>query len=90
MLLDALRSAGAEVIPATAHDDDVILAVHDAALVEHLATVWADWEAAGYPREYGRRRVVPYMFPTAGLLAGSRCDRRPPSTDGWAGSATTR
>ena len=68
-----------------------ILAVHDAALVEHLATVWAEWEAAGYPAEHGRRRVVPYLFPTAGLLgglpaalAGRRCTGAP------AGTATTR
>jgi acetoin utilization deacetylase AcuC-like enzyme len=70
VLLDALSSAGAAVTPATSHDDAVILAVHDAALVDHLATVWADWEVAGYPSDYGRRRVVPYVFPTAGLLLG--------------------
>jgi acetoin utilization deacetylase AcuC-like enzyme len=69
VLLDALTSAGAEVTPATAHDDAAILAVHDAALVDHLATAWADWKAAGYPCDHGRRRVVPYVFPTAGLLS---------------------
>jgi acetoin utilization deacetylase AcuC-like enzyme len=70
VLLDALTSAGAEVIPATAHDDGVILAVHDRALVDHLATVWSDWVQAGYPAQHGRHRVVPYVFPTAGLLSG--------------------
>ncbi len=70
VLLDALGSAGAEIVPATAHDDQVILAVHDGALVEHLATVWADWEAAGYPSRHARQRVVPYIFPTEGLLSG--------------------
>ncbi len=70
VLLQALRSAGAAITPATGHDDSVILAVHDAALVDHLATVWDDWEAAGYPSDHGRRRVVPYIFPTAGLLSG--------------------
>jgi acetoin utilization deacetylase AcuC-like enzyme len=70
VLLDALTSAGAEVAPASAHDDAAILAVHDAALVEHLRTVWADWEADGYVSEHGRRRVVPYVFPTTGLLCG--------------------
>ena len=69
-MLEAVTAAGAEVRPATAHDDHALLAVHDAALVEHLATVWADWEAAGYRTEHGRRRVVPYVFPTDGLLAG--------------------
>jgi acetoin utilization deacetylase AcuC-like enzyme len=69
VLLDALTSAGARVTAATAHDDAAILAVHDAALVDHLATVWEDWEAAGYRSQHGRRRVVPYLFPTAGLLS---------------------
>ena len=70
VLLDALTAAGAERMAATTHDEEQILAVHDAALVDHLSTVWADWEAAGYPTEHGRRRVVPYLFPTAGLLSG--------------------
>jgi acetoin utilization deacetylase AcuC-like enzyme len=69
-LLEALRSAGAQVIEAEPHDDAAILAVHDRALVEHLATVWPDWDAAGYPSEHHRNRVVPYVFPTAGLMTG--------------------
>jgi acetoin utilization deacetylase AcuC-like enzyme len=71
VLLEAVTSAGAQVIPATAHDDAAILAVHDAALVGHLAGAWDEWEAAGFPSEHGRRRVVPYIFPTAGLLSGA-------------------
>jgi acetoin utilization deacetylase AcuC-like enzyme len=70
VLLDSVTSAGAAITPATTHDDASILAVHDAALVDHLSTVWADWEAGGYPSEHGRRRVVPYVFPTEGLLSG--------------------
>jgi acetoin utilization deacetylase AcuC-like enzyme len=70
VLLDSLRTARAEPIAATRHDDAAILAVHDTALVEHLATVWDAWEAAGFPSEHGRERVVPYVFPTDGLLAG--------------------
>lgn len=69
VLLEALTSAGADVVQASPHDDAAILAVHDAALVEHLATVWDDWEAAGFPSQHGRRRVVPYVFPTDGLLS---------------------
>ncbi len=76
-LLAALRSAGADVVPANRHDDAAILAVHDAALVEHLANVWDEWVAAGYPAEHGRRRVVPYLFPTGGLLGG--LPARPPA-----------
>ena len=70
VLLEALRSAGAALTPASTHDDAAILAVHDAALVEHLSTVWDEWDGAGYVSEHGRRRVVPYIFPTAGLLSG--------------------
>jgi acetoin utilization deacetylase AcuC-like enzyme len=70
VLLDAVASAGAMLTPATAHEDATILAVHDAALLEHLATIWEDWESARFPAEHGRRRVVPYIFPTEGLLSG--------------------
>jgi acetoin utilization deacetylase AcuC-like enzyme len=70
VIRDALTAVGAEITAATGHEDAAILAVHDAALVEHLATIWADWEAAGFPSQHGRPRVVPYLFPTAGLLSG--------------------
>lgn len=69
-MLEAVTSNGADIRPATTHADHAVLAVHDAMLVEHLATVWAQWEAAGYRSQHGRRRVVPYVFPTDGLLAG--------------------
>ncbi|MFM9136370.1 MAG: histone deacetylase family protein, partial [bacterium] len=49
-------------IVATPHDDAVLLAVHDPRLVEHLRTIWSRWG------EYGADRVVPYLFPTQGLL----------------------
>jgi len=70
VIRDALTAAGAEITFALEHDDAAILAVHDAALVEHLATIWSDWEAAGFPSQHGRPRVVPYLFPTPGLLSG--------------------
>jgi acetoin utilization deacetylase AcuC-like enzyme len=70
VLLAALRAAGAPVLPARPHDDLVLRDVHDAALLDHLATIWTDWEAGGYVCEHGRDRVVPYVFPTAGLLNG--------------------
>jgi acetoin utilization deacetylase AcuC-like enzyme len=70
VLLDALTAAGAEV-SSPAHDgESAILAVHDAALVEHLATAWEEWEAGGYTTTHARPRVVPYLFPTPGLLQG--------------------
>jgi acetoin utilization deacetylase AcuC-like enzyme len=70
VLLAALRDAGAPVIPAVQHGDAAIRAVHTDALLDHLATIWAEWESGGYVSEHGRRRVVPYVFPTQGLLAG--------------------
>ncbi|MGH2859168.1 MAG: histone deacetylase family protein, partial [Solirubrobacteraceae bacterium] len=66
------------------HDDGAIQAVHDAALVAHLATIWAEWERAGYPAQHGRRRVVPYLFPTAGLL-GELPPRSPAAAHGRVG-----
>ncbi len=58
--------------------------VHDPELVDHLAGVWQDWAAAGLPAKYGRDRVVPYVFPTAGMLAGLP-ERSPPAVHGRAG-----
>lgn len=84
VLRDALAAAGAPVIAAREHDDTVLRRVHDPALLDHLASVWADWEAAGLPAEYGRDRVVPYVFPTPGLLAGLP-PRTPPAAAGRAG-----
>ncbi len=70
VLRDALTAAGAPVVAARAHDDAILRAVHDPLLVDHLAGIWADWTAAGLPARCGRDRVVPYVFPTPGLLAG--------------------
>ncbi len=49
VILAALAGAGAEVQPALPHDPAALLAVHDRELVDHLATIWADWERGGYP-----------------------------------------
>ncbi|MBK9436230.1 MAG: histone deacetylase family protein [Micrococcales bacterium] len=67
---DALAEAGHPFVPATAHGDDPILAVHDAALLEYLADAYPDWVAAGFPDDPGQDRVVGYLFPTPGLLSG--------------------
>ena len=62
--------------------------MHDEALVDHLRTIWAAWQAGGYESGYGRDRVVPYVFPTAGLLAGLPL-RSPPAAHGRAGGSAT-
>src|SRR5690349_7237935 len=84
VLRDALTAAGAPVVPARPHGDEIVRTVHDPDLVAHLAGVWQAWEQAGLPAEYGRDRVVPYVFPTAGMLAGLPL-RSPPAVHGRAG-----
>jgi acetoin utilization deacetylase AcuC-like enzyme len=79
-----LTSAGAPVVPAEPHQEAALLAVHDRGLIEHLTTIWADWEAGRYLADYGRDRVVPYVFPTAAMLAGLPL-RRPAATHGQVG-----
>jgi acetoin utilization deacetylase AcuC-like enzyme len=83
-LREALSAAGAPVLPAREHDDAVLRAVHSPLLVDHLAGVWADWSAAGLFDEHGRDRVVPYVFPTPGLLSGLPL-RTPPAAHARAG-----
>lgn len=78
--VDAIESALADwpMVEAVPHDDEVLLRVHDARLVEHVRTVWERWE------EYGADRVVPYLFPTPGLL-GDLPLREPTAVHGAAG-----
>jgi acetoin utilization deacetylase AcuC-like enzyme len=66
----SLEDAGARVVDAEPHDDDALLAVHDAGLVDFLRTAWADWDDAGLPDDPGQPDVVGYIFPTPGLLGG--------------------
>ncbi|HUG63948.1 MAG TPA: histone deacetylase family protein [Gaiellaceae bacterium] len=63
-----LEEAGARVVEAEPHDDDALLAVHDAGLVEFLRAAWADWDEAGLPDDPGQSEVVAYIFPTPGLV----------------------
>lgn len=67
---EALEQAGAKVVPAAAHADDGLLAVHDAGLVEFLRNAWSDWSEAGYPEDPGQGSVVGYLFPIPGFLSG--------------------
>ncbi len=69
----ALEAAGAVVVEAEPHPDESLLAVHDPELLDHLEHAWERWDAAGFPTDPGQDRVVPYIFPTAGMLGG-----RPP------------
>lgn len=77
----ALAGAGATIVPAEAHDDTCLAAVHDDALLAFLEGAWSAWEAAGLPEDPGQDRVVPYIFPLPGLLNG-RAPLEPAAT--WA------
>ncbi len=69
-LREAVLAAGAELVPARRHSDAVLESVHDPALLAHLAHVHDEWVAADFPSEPGQRNVVPYLFPTEGMLDG--------------------
>jgi acetoin utilization deacetylase AcuC-like enzyme len=70
VLLAAVTAAGATVVNARAYDDAVLRAVHDSALVDHLKTIAELWSQGPYEELVGQDRVVPYVFPTEGMLDG--------------------
>src|SRR5215467_3377663 len=82
VIRDAVVAAGARVVPAVAHADEVLTRVHGAGLVGHLESVHAEWVARGYQEH--QQNVVPYVFPTAGMLDGLPA-RVPYATHGRAG-----
>ncbi len=69
-ILASLTAAGATLVEATEHDDEVLLAVHDRGLVAFVRDAWEAWQAAGYPDASGQDRVVGYMFAHPGLIEG--------------------
>ncbi|HTY71387.1 MAG TPA: histone deacetylase family protein [Actinomycetes bacterium] len=70
LIRESLLAAGASEVAATPHDDTYLLAVHDRGLVRHLRDVHAQWMASDIPALAGQDRVVPYVFPTEGMLQG--------------------
>ncbi len=81
ILRDAVVAAGAREVAARPHPDGAILAVHDEDLITFLRDAYDDWVAAGLPADPGQDLVVPYLFPTPGLL-GAVAPHRPAAT--WA------
>lgn len=71
VLRDAVVAAGARLMPAQPHSDEVLASVHDPAFLDHLRDVYPAWERAGFPEYPGQNRVVPYVFPTPALVGGS-------------------
>jgi acetoin utilization deacetylase AcuC-like enzyme len=70
ILRGAVLAAGGRLVPAARHDDVLLRSVHDAAFLDHLASVYDSWLAAGFDRDPGQDRVVPYVFPTPAMLGG--------------------
>src|SRR5262245_8055014 len=82
IIRDAVLGAGARLVPAASHDDTVLSRVHGAGLLRHLSTVYDEWAQRGYQQH--QHNVVPYVFPTAGMLDGLPA-REPYATHGRAG-----
>src|SRR5262245_9023277 len=82
IIRDAVVAAGARLVPAVAHDDSVLRRVHGDGLLRHLSTVYDEWAERGYQEH--QHNVVPYVFPTAGMLDGLPA-REPYATHGRAG-----
>jgi acetoin utilization deacetylase AcuC-like enzyme len=70
VILAALAEADARVVDAEQHSDVVLLAVHDATLLEFLESAWGTWTDAGLDRERRQDRVVPYVFAHVALTSG--------------------
>lgn len=67
----ALLDAGATLTAASPHPATDLAAIHDPALLDHLEHAWERWQQAGLTDDPGQDRVVPYIFPTPGMLAGA-------------------
>jgi acetoin utilization deacetylase AcuC-like enzyme len=69
-ILAALVEADAPIVDGEEHSDSALQAVHDAALLGFLESVWDEWTGAGLDRERSQDRVVPYVFAHAALTSG--------------------
>jgi hypothetical protein len=84
VIRDAVVGAGASLVAAEQHSDEMLTVVHDPALLAHLASGYDAWAEAGFPDDPGQDRVVPYVFPTHGMVAGMPV-RTPTAIHGRAG-----
>jgi acetoin utilization deacetylase AcuC-like enzyme len=81
----ALERAGAPVHAELADPGPALAEVHDAALLDYLASAWDEWQAAGLTEDPGQDRVVPYIFPLAELLPDGRQPLTPAAVTARAG-----
>ncbi len=80
----AAEEAGARILDAAPHDDTVLRQVHDDGLLGFLRDGYDEWVADGFLDDPGQDRIVPYVFPTPGMLSGLPL-RRPAGVHGRAG-----
>ena len=66
----ALLAAGHPELPAAAHDDEPLSAVHEPGLLEWLRESSSAWADGPYLKLVGQDRVLPYAFPTPMMTAG--------------------
>jgi len=81
---EAIDDLRLEIIQPTDHGDEPITAVHDAGMLEYLATAHDEWVKAGYPVDPGQDRVVAYAFRHPGAF-GHVANRLPRSRTAMAG-----
>jgi acetoin utilization deacetylase AcuC-like enzyme len=84
VLRSAVLGTGAVEVPSQPHPDELLHAIHDPALTSWLSQAWDLWVEAGFDREPGQDRVVPYLFATPGMLDGLP-DREPAAVHARAG-----
>lgn len=80
----AIEDVGIDVVAPTRHPDSAITAVHDAGMLDYLATAHDLWVAAGYPDQHGQAHVVAYAFRHPGAF-GHVPRRQPRSRAAMAG-----
>jgi acetoin utilization deacetylase AcuC-like enzyme len=81
---DALRNAGAELLPATDHGDEPLLRVHTPDFVAYLESAHRRWVEEGHVEDPGQPLVVPYVFALPQLTSG-RAPARPTAIRALAG-----
>ncbi len=84
VIREALIRAGHPEVTGTDPDRAALLAVHSPELLTHLATIHDAWVVGDYAKDPGQDRVVPYVFPTPGMLDGLPL-RRPAAPHARAG-----
>jgi acetoin utilization deacetylase AcuC-like enzyme len=84
VIRDCLEALGAQATSPRRHDDTVLAAVHSPGLLAYLRTAAQRWDEGPYAALVGQDRVVPYVFPTEGMLQGLPL-REPVATHARAG-----